>query len=331
MNEKSALVTVTSDNYIVATDVWLYSVLRIHPDFDKDIIVIIDELSEAARQRLLRHYPVRFLVRDRLLESKIATLRQSVPTLRPDLHHRLLSLELFRLEDYDSIVFLDSDGICVGPLDELFALGDIGLAAVDDGFTYEDNTAALLGSVGLAPLGGAGRYGRSNLRETFNAGAMVVSARYLHAAVHREIAALLDDIPLWRSAGAQGFTDQMVLNLFFQGQRQRLHGRYNLMPFIEAYQRHVDGLQLTDARFVHYAGRIKPWFDYDPAAIVRLAPHYLPYLRIWRDLWESMRCRDDAGLRAGQIVAQHAWTESGKDAQLCRLGTALDPGTGGAS
>ncbi|MFC3032180.1 glycosyltransferase family 8 protein [Pseudoalteromonas fenneropenaei] len=309
MTPKLCLATVTCDRFATGTEVLLYSFLKHNPWFEDDIIIFIDSLSPANRARLTALYPVKFVSRAQDVENAIALLREQLPELRADLHLRLLSLEILRLTEYQRVVFLDSDGLVTGDLTPLFQ-HKAAFVACRDGFSYEDCADLLLKKAGYPAISQQARYGQATLPNSFNSGMMSIGAEILTAQHYQQIVSLLGDFSLWRAFGLRGFTDQMLLNVHFQGQVEIIDGRYNFMPFIEQYVHWVDGITLTDACFIHYAGLIKPWFNYDEQEILTLAPHYLKYLQLWHSTWQAMHFANDTQFAAQQILAQYHWTET---------------------
>ncbi|OHU89145.1 MULTISPECIES: glycosyltransferase family 8 protein [Pseudoalteromonas] len=308
MKKAYCLATVTCDNFALGTEVLIYSFLKYNPWFDGDIVVFIDHLSSANKARLSAHYPVKFIKRSEQIENATNRLRKHLPTLRADLHLRLLSLEILRLRDYEKLVFLDSDGMCCNNIKEVFDSPNDFLAA-RDGFAYEHRANELLKKTPFDALTIPQSYGQNNLIHTFNSGFMAISSAYLTDEHYQGVVSLIDDLSLWKDFGSKGFTDQMLLNIYFQHKVTLVDGRYNFMPFIEQYIHQLDKLTLLDAKFIHFAGVIKPWFNYDDSEILELAPHYLKYLHLWRDVWTECTLGSDDQFAAWKITQQYDWTE----------------------
>ncbi|MBL4660133.1 MAG: hypothetical protein JKY19_07240 [Alcanivoracaceae bacterium] len=319
MKPHYCLATVTSETFVTGTEVLLYSFLKCNPWFDGDIVIIIDTLSKQAKARLSDLYPVIFKTRGAVVEQKIVLLRQKVPELRADLHLRLLSLEVFLLSGYHKVVFLDSDGLCTGNLLEMFEHPSQ-LAAANDGFGYEDLIDPMLEKLGKKTISTKDRYGKKILENTFNSGSMAIAAELLSEKTYLAVTELLGDFQIWNDFGVKGFTDQMLLNIHFSQQTTRLDGRYNFMPYMESYIKCVDGISLIDAKFVHFAGRIKPWFKFDWQQLLVYAPQYIKYLQLWLDVWQELRSKDKPELLAEKIQSQFDWMEGGNDAKITQLG-----------
>ncbi len=319
MKPSFCLATVTSENFVVGTEVLIYSFLKCNPDFDGDIVIIIDTLSDASQKRLTQLYPITFQKRQPIAEQKIALLREKVPQLRADLHLRLLSLEILLLSSYDKVVFLDSDGLCTGDLSDMFH-HPAEFAAVSDGFGYEDLIDPMLQKLGQKTISNPQRYGKASLKNTFNSGAMALSKSVLTEHNYVAVTDLLSDYQIWQDFGVKGFTDQMLLNIHFQQKTTRLDGRYNFMPYMESYIKCIDNVTLLDAKFVHFAGRIKPWFKFDWQEILARAPHYIKYLQLWLDVQQEIRYKDDDELKAENIRQQLQWMDQGQDEKMTQIG-----------
>ena len=319
MNNKFCLATVTSETFATGTEVLLYSFLKCNPWFKGDIVIIIDTLSKNAQQKLLNLYPVIFKKRSNKVEQKITTLRKKVPTLRADLHLRLLSLEIFLLDGYDKIVFLDSDGLCTGDISEMFHHNSQ-FAVANDGFGYEDLIDPKLQALGLKTISTKNRYGKKLLTNTFNSGSMAISGDLITEKNYLGVTELLSDFQIWKDFGVKGFTDQMLLNIHFYQQTTRLDGRFNFMPYMESYIKYVDGISLLDAKFVHFAGTIKPWFKLDWQQLLQFAPHYIKYLQLWIDVWEELRCKENPKLAIKNIQQQFKWMEQNNDMKVKQSG-----------
>ncbi|WP_105167588.1 glycosyltransferase family 8 protein [Pseudoalteromonas sp. T1lg23B] len=309
MKKTYCLATVTCDNFVLGTEVLIYSFLKYNAWFAGDIVIFIDHLSSENKARLSAHYPVKFINRSEQIEQATNRLRKHLPQLRADLHLRLLSLEILRLRDYEKLVFLDSDGMCCGDIKEVFEHPSDFLAA-PDGFAYEHRANKLLAHTQSPLLAIPKSYGQSELTDSFNSGFMAVSKVYLTGEHYQGIVRLIDDFSLWRNFGLKGFTDQMLFNIYFKNKVQLTDGRYNFMPFIEQYIHQLDKVTLLDAKFLHFAGVIKPWFNYDDTEILELAPHYLKYLHLWRDIWDECTLGSDTQFAASRITQQYHWTEN---------------------
>ena len=94
------LLTATTDGFLPGTLVMLHSFLKHHPNFDGDIVVIEDGLSDASREilaasfRQLRFEPVSSAMRERV--ARLCAQRPELSARKASFHF----LEAFRLGGY---------------------------------------------------------------------------------------------------------------------------------------------------------------------------------------------------------------------------------------
>lgn len=309
---KYCISTITCDNFAIGTEVLLYSVLKYNPWFRGDINIVIADLSAQNRARLQAIYPVKFIQASPGLIQRVDTLRSHFAYLR-DIHLRFYSLESFNLPGYDKVVYLDSDMHCAGDISALFT-STAPLQACLDGFSYEDRIAPIVAQAGLSLPTSEQRYGK-HFQNSFNAGVIAIRPAQLRNFDFQELIKMLD-FDAWVSYGNSIFTDQMVLNRYFEGQFSLISSAYNYMVFLGDYLNFVDGIGAQDAKIIHFAGKIKPWNNYDPLALCQNAAHYLPFLHQWRELLQEARANDRAYYQAQRVLKQYEWITAGADHQL---------------
>ena len=261
----------------------MYSFRKYNPGFEGDVLVISDDLPDDHRRRLEAVCPIQLVAPDPRLREAVNALQTHEPRLE-GIYRRLFSLEIFRLSQYQRVVYLDSDIYCSGDVSALFE-SSADFLACPDGFTYGDRIRARLEQ-------GSGveyseRYGK-RFSHTFNAGVLSLGARWLGDDTYQALLGLLDH-KKWQSYGPSKFTDQMALNLFFDGEFTELEAKYNYMLFLEEYQKILEPVSLLDARLVHFAGVIKPWNIYPPEQLVKRAPQFIKFIDVWRELLDEAR------------------------------------------
>lgn len=313
--QKYCISTITCDSFAIGTEVLLYSVLKHNPWFRGDINIVIDALSAQNRDRLQAIYPVRFIQASAELIKKVDILRQHFDYLK-DIHLRFYSLESFNLPHYDKVVYLDSDMYCAGDIKDLF-LSTAPLQACLDGFSYEERIAPVVAKAGLSLPTSQERYGKQ-FENSYNAGVIAITPARLVNFDFQTLLSMLDH-DAWRSYGASIFTDQMVINRYFEGAFSALSSEYNYMIFLGDYLHFVDGVSWQQAKIIHFAGKIKPWNDYDQQALLQKAPHYFPFIHQWRELLHEARSADLAHEQAQRVLRQYEWICSGADHQLQAL------------
>ncbi|GAA5868169.1 hypothetical protein JCM8547_003367 [Rhodosporidiobolus lusitaniae] len=168
---------------------------------------------------------------------------------RRDLALTLTKLHLFRLTQYDKVLFLDADTLVLRPLSHLFDLPYPFAAAPDQGWPDAFNSGVML----CTPS-----------QETFDA-----------------------LVGMMKQRGTWDGGDQGLLNDFFPNWH-RLSFTYNVTPsayytYAPAYKRHGQ-----DASVIHFIGADKPWNRgsrsvYDPEAASK---DYYGLVNQWYDVFE---------------------------------------------
>ena len=310
--------TISDAEFSIATEVLLYSFHKYNPGFDGDVLILTDNLPAEHRQRLERFSPVKFEAPDRRLRHAVDELQMREPRLE-GIYRRLFSLEIFRLSQYDRVVYLDSDIYCSGDISPLFDSGEAFLAC-PDGFTYGDRIRQELKPD--EALENSERYGKK-FGKTFNAGVLSVGSSLLGDETYEALLSLLD-YRRWQSHGPSKFTDQMALNLYFDGQFAELEAKFNYMMFLEEYQKSLEPVSLLDARLVHFAGAIKPWNCYDPAQLAARAPQFVKFVDVWHELLDEARSDGSAEAQRERIrqrfEKQAEWIEAYNSESLDPVG-----------
>lgn len=265
----------------------LYSFYKYNPAFSGEVVIISDDLPEKYRERIARFGAIRFEPPDPQLRAAVDDLQATEPKLK-DIYRRLFSFEVFRLSAYRRVVYIDSDIYCSGDISELFTRTEP-LLACPDGFTYEDRVRSLLAN-GVPPARSE-RYGK-RFDNSFNTGVLSIGESLLGEETYHALLGMLDPAS-WRRLGPSKFTDQMALNVHFDGRYTSLSARYNYVVFLEEYQKCLERVSLLDARLVHFAGVIKPWNCYDPVELARSAPQFIKFIDVWRELLDEARSGTD--------------------------------------
>lgn len=312
MPDKYCIVTITCDDFCVGTEVLLYSFLKYNPWFKGDINIVVADLSDQSRERLMSIYPVKFIAASEQLIAKIEVLRDHFDYLR-DIHLRFYSLEAFHMTGYDKVMYLDSDMYCSGDMKPLF-LNEAPLQACLDGFSYEERIVPMIEEAGMQLEATPERYGKV-FQDSFNAGVLVISSPALSKTNYEALVAMLD-YEAWVGLGSSIFTDQMIINRHFEGQFSIISSRYNYMIFLREYLKVVDDVAFQDASMIHFAGKVKPWNNYDKADVLDKAPHYLKYIEVWREMLDDLRHKNNPKHQAQLLIDQFEWTMSGADQAL---------------
>jgi lipopolysaccharide biosynthesis glycosyltransferase len=286
-HRRLCLATVVTDGFVPGALVMLHSFLAHHPWFTGDIVLIHAELSDEYRELFVRlsDRVVFVPVSDRL-KARVGLVTEAFPEFTPK-QARFYSLEAFRLTDYDTVLFCDSDLLFRKPITALFELNEA-LIACGDGFYYQGRPREW---ISLPEPPHAASAGRVSYHDTFNAGLMVID-RSLVAARHYDALLNLIDSRLYEPSTTK-LADQMVLNIHFAGEQRLVGATYNYVLGHRAKIYKREGLSLHDAHVLHFNGDIKPWIaaqvlwasQRDPAITKGYEFWFASYVSCLQALW----------------------------------------------
>jgi hypothetical protein len=253
---------VTDAEFLPGTCVLLSSFLRHNPWFDGDIVVIQRSLPDDARRTLAGFPRVRWHDVGTPLLERVATVTAAYPALARKAPI-FYSLEAFNLPDYDRVLKLDSDILCMGSAAALMETDDVLLACPDQPH-FRHQTRDRVTYVPTASPEAADNVPFAVRFATFNAGMLLLSPGRLGPGVY---AGLLDEVhtDTW-SAVRTGHTDSIVLNRRFERTWTHCPERYNYFISKDTVQYTRSRASLDDAVFVHFIGRHKPWHPREPIA-----------------------------------------------------------------
>ena len=262
----------TNRKYLDKTETMIYSLSRFASE-RLFVWCLYSELSRQQRDRFSRHLYVRSKV-SRVVFIDMGWVGQSeelfplrTPYLSRDSYSRLFA-QFYLPEDLDRILWLDSDIIVKGSLQDLYSapLNNIPLIAFSNMGEPGDNEINL------------GRLELSLSVPYFNAGVLLLNLKYL-----RTKTSLSSILELCRNnASRLRFEDQDVMNLLYHNSALVLDDqRFNCM--VNAPRVFSSPDIVKKAVIIHYAGREKPWLNRWPSDF----SHY------W---WET---RKEEGLRVG--------------------------------
>ena len=231
-------------------------------------------------------------------EPVSAKLRERLAALsakRPGLAGRLAqfySLEAFRLHGYRKVLYYDSDVLFQSSIAELF-----------------DSPAALLCCGDGVHLRGLARNAETfapvshtessdALKDTFGAGFLLIDSRLIEENAYEALLALL--VPETWHGTATYHTDQLVLNRCFGGRQTLVSSAYDFVLDRDsaALVKARDGVDIEDAKALHFVGTVKPWM---PEAMLRWAqgdPEQRPRdsFKLWYNAY--LGCLADVHLRS---------------------------------
>ena len=256
---RTCLFTAATESFTPGVFVMLGTFLKHHPGFDGDIVIAHDGLPEAHRDVLsaasdrVRFEPVSFELRARL-----ARLGAADPALRAKLPTFFL-LEAFRLSGYRKVLCCDADALFRASVAELFDADEMLICCRDvvslQGLVRDAATFAPMPS----PQEGAHHTPRPEVLDgTFNSGFLVIDGRLTGEGVYADLLSMVRP-EAWRGMETVHFDDQFLLNRYFAGRRTLVGSTYNYIPIFSAHIRKREGLDMEEAKVLHFVGPVKPW------------------------------------------------------------------------
>jgi lipopolysaccharide biosynthesis glycosyltransferase len=237
--ERTALCTVLSDDFIPGFAVLVHSFKTNHPGFAPPFVIVHNDklatLSAVSRELVKRLYPnVRFIEADDSSYETVWSNRDGQLKTPERLKSAFFILEAFNLTEFDRVVTLDSDMICLGDLTPLF-----------------EQHAPLSATFGT-------NYKTGLALDYFNTGVLVIGKQLLTGETYR---ALLNHRISKDYDVRKGKADQAILNDYFpSGSVSRLDEKLNITKrkYPDAAVDRVEDLYADDVRILHFVGE-KPW------------------------------------------------------------------------
>ncbi|WP_082548299.1 glycosyltransferase [Massilia sp. Root335] len=235
------------DEYSVGLAALMRSLRQSNPHIAIPYIVCYSEvLSEASRRRIELEYPnIKYRTIASDLYQKCCFTKHRDWRMSPAFRY-----ELFRVVDYEQLIYLDADMIIVGNIDELLAYrGDVAACSLPPGEGME-----------IKHLGG------------FNSGVLSLGKRVRTPEIWRKLMHVAEASP-WSG-------NQTVLNLVLKDMYHELPSEFNVGST------RMTPEKLVSARIVHYVGKRKPWQSEEPFGVnqIRLAGQDMcdTLLRLWK-------------------------------------------------
>ncbi|MEP5152709.1 glycosyltransferase [Planktotalea sp.] len=274
-----ALATVSSSSFLPGTMVLLHSFLQHNSWFDGDLVIIHHDLSDKEQEQLQARFDrVKFIRPRQTLSDNIDRLTRALPNLEAQTA-QFHSIEVIGLIEYDRVLFCDSDLLILSSLQTLFSMPQP-LLCCGDGSFYRGNPRHTGSFVEMdASASNAG------FAHAFNAGFMLMdrSIRTLE-----NLNALIKKLdPAHWQGNATGHTDQLLFNVHFDGLQHLLGAEYN---YVLRHRKEIlkhSGLDIDDAKVLHFNGAAKPW---NPAGMHRLIQRdsaLQAAAKLWNDAYKS--------------------------------------------
>jgi len=232
-SNKTALVTVLNDNYILGALTTFYSVLKHTPHFNSDIIILDwGDLCDNNKQKLKKLYSkVIFKPLDVSLYEKC-----EYDTFdRKWTYNCNYRFDIFCLEEYDKVIFMDSDFLNLTSIEPLFDL--------------KEDFSVVQGIAEYVPqYRGAG---------CFDAGLMIVGKKYLKSQVRDDLIKLsLCPAPAMKTGSTLWASDEPILNTYFEKMDKTfISQQYNFLTSLLTKETDIYNNNFQ------FNGPLKPWMS----------------------------------------------------------------------
>ncbi len=253
MDIKRAIVTVTDRNFIKGTMALFYSILKHNKNLDVDFIIIHNDLNDD-HKKILSVFPnVLFIEPNELLLKRINVLGMCIPTY-VNAQRKFFNLEIFNLQQYTQVLYLDSDIVCCGGLKPLFENTSYPLMVSPDRFFYLNIKRD---PITFLPCEEEPGQKDNSCLYCFNSGMMLINMPLLKKDTFDEMIKLLS--PIIYADIQTGHSDQFLLNRYFHNTFKFVSGKYNFLLHVEEEQLKIEGLKKEEAVLLHYVKYPKPW------------------------------------------------------------------------
>lgn len=267
----ATLVTVSSPDFRIGSEVMLASFLAHNPWFDGDILILHSRLAEADQRALTATFP---RTTCRTASPRLAAAIDTLVAAHPHLaarRDRFLSLDTLLLDAPGKRLFADSDMLFRRDISPLLAI-DAPLVAAPDAAMLRGNARDAETLAEVAADGDA--------RASFNAGLLLYDPEPdPEPAIADALWPLL--APESWSRIASQHTDQAVWNLLLRDRVRLVGTSYNLMIGHRADSFAHEPVALENAHVLHFNGPAKPWRPDRHADAIARDPDYATAVRLW--------------------------------------------------
>lgn len=267
IQQKICLATVSTKNYWTGTQVMIKSFLKQNKWFDGEIIIITDDLS---LERKVAEIDNGILITPSVeLLNKVDTLCQSLP-IYSKVKSQFFFFEIFKLSQYQHVIFADSDMLFVGNMNRVDLLKD-GLVAVQDpahfrGFNRDRITFSKIPKSSSTEA--------NCFTNFFNTGFVGVSRSYMNSETYNTLLSKIDVEFLKNNPDL--LTDESIFNFVFEDSISSLELSNNCPVHLL-----VEGHIVENISAIHFTGKNKPWLLITWLRLPLRTLKYLKYLVFW--------------------------------------------------
>jgi lipopolysaccharide biosynthesis glycosyltransferase len=248
---KYCIATVSTENYFQWTMTMLFSFIQNNPWFTGDIIIICKDLPKKIARELKFFNNVILVEPSAGFFSKLDFFT-GVLSQFSNMAPRFYSLEIFRLCEYEKILFLDSDMIVVQSVEELFDL---------PGAFYACPQLCWYKGKGRNEANFVSEYKNEENSDGFvdnpiNTGLMLIDRNLLNSNHYDGLLELINP-HVWNPNLT--FTDEYIINKYFRKEISLLDTRYNYRARVSKTIREKQNIAFEEAKIIHYYANFKPW------------------------------------------------------------------------
>ena len=251
------LTSVCNDRYLPGLLVFLNSFKKHHPTWDHPFkIYHRDDLSENSKNKLKLVYPK--LIFEHITNSRFNS---------KDAHY--MCLLPFKEYDYDQVIFLDCDMLCLGPIDEILNVKKAFAACLDYEFCFPEKIIHSI-PLPLRPL------------SYYNTGVFLVKKPLLNEKTYNKLVSVIDKNILSKH---KKLWDQDIIN------EQLRFSDTSILPFTlnarkNLFKTYFDPTSRS-VKIIHFTGGAKPWYV-PGCGFLPLEGKYARYKPL-HDLWQQER------------------------------------------
>lgn len=270
---KHCLVTVTTESYSLWTMTMIFSFLQSNEGFDGDIIIIGNDLTDETKKKFAVFQNIIFRKPTKKLIEKVNHLATLKPGFK-NIGSMFFSLELFNMQGYKKVLFLDSDMLIIKPVSEVFEFEDLLVASAESCWysgkgRRTDTYEALPNFPDKAMF----------IKNPVNSGFMVVDKALVTDDIYQGLINMIEPT-LWENKNTF-HADQLIINLFFKGRITLADARYNYRPTNAAVILEKDSVGFDEAKIIHFYRQYKPW---NFKEVFELSQHDMVNLKAFK-LW----------------------------------------------
>lgn len=242
------IVTVSSSSFLQGTIILFKSILHQNNAFKGGFLVIDAGLNKEDIKSLKEEFPCEIIEPSPPLKDKIAQLVSAFPSYSKS-SKRFYSLEIFNLPQYSKILYLDSDILCTGNIEELFKI-DAVISAVADPRFYRGFVRQKKTLIPVQPNKFTQSFPEAFIPKLFNTGMMLINNEKLPNGSFHELVININSNNFEKIK--TGHTDTVVLNKLFLE-------NVNWLPLKWNGYTDLDLSEVDDLKFIHYLHKNKPW------------------------------------------------------------------------